>query len=444
MFKFKILEVTKENENEYIDEIATLEEKVLQDMESKGKIGQLFITGKEDILEYVNSKDNSVLIALDENNNVRAATYITQNQMPFTYNDITKYFKYGDDYKKYVKSLYKSNEEYQRDMLVAYGIKLKAYKYGANRILKEYPQYNTIIDFLENELNDKQNRFHEKSVLRELINKYMSEYIQENSPEYKQLYERFYWTNAKDIQDETNKTIDINNLKNTDVKEYEEFINGEKSKEHTKILEQGKLKVYYGCENMQNYYTANTQNSVEIDTYITDPENRQYGLARALVFEGIKKHIQRHFSNPNNSEIFLCSTLHKNNLSSKYVSEFFGLKDTIFVNRRKDRDREVHICKISKEDSKQYLEHISKKIAVLYGYNPEEKAITKQEEMKILQEQLEYEKEELARLKRVKKKKGKKFKAQKEILKGKQSKINKIKNKINNIRKEEEKNYERD
>lgn len=444
MFKFKILEVTKENENEYIDKIATLEEKVLQDMESKGKIGQLFITGKEDILEYVNSKDNSVLIALDENNNVRAATYITQNQMPFTYNDITKYFKYGDDYKKYVKSLYKSNEEYQRDMLLAYGIKLKAYKYGANRILKEYPQYNTIIDFLENELNDKQNKFHEKSVLRELINKYMSEYIQENLPEYKQLYERFYWTNAKDIQDETNKTIDINNLKNTDVKEYEEFINGEKSKEHTQILEKGKLRVYYGCKNMQNYYTANTENAVEIDTYITDPENRQYGLARALVFEGIKKHIQRHFSNPNNSEIFLCSTLHKNNLSSKYVSEFFGLKDTIFVNRRKDRDREVHICKISKEDSKQYLEHISKKIAVLYGYNPEKKAITRQEEMEILQEQLQYEKEELTRLKRVKKKKGKKFKAQKGILKDKQNKIKKIKSKIKNIKKEEEKNYERD
>lgn len=443
MFNFKILEVTKENENEYIDKIATLEEKVLQDMESKGKIGQLFITGKEDILEYVNSKDNSVLIALDENNNVRSATYITQNQMPFTYNDITKYFKYGDDYKEHVKSLYKSNEEYQRDMLVAYGIKLKAYKYGTNRILKEYPQYNTIIDFLENELNDKQNKFHEKSVLRELINKYMSEYIQENLPEYNKLYERFYWTNAKDIQDETNKTIDINNLKNTDVKEYEEFINGEKSKEHTQILEKGKLKVYYGLENMQNYYTANTENAVEIDTYITDPENRQYGLARALVFEGIKKHIQRHFSNTNNSEIFLCSTLHKNNLSSKYVSEFFGLKDTIFVNRRKDRDREVHICKISKEDSKQYLEHISKKIAVLYGYNPEKKPITKQEEMEILQEQLQYEKEELARLKRVKKKKGKKFKAQKGMIEGKQNKIFKINNKIKNIRKEEEKNYER-
>jgi len=77
MSNFKILEVTKENKNEYLDTIAALEEKVLQDMENKGKIGQLFITGKEDIEQYVESEDNSVIIAINAERRLRAAAYIT-------------------------------------------------------------------------------------------------------------------------------------------------------------------------------------------------------------------------------------------------------------------------------------------------------------------------------------------------------------------------------
>ena len=91
MSNFKILEVTKENKNEYLDAIAALEEKVLQDMENKGKIGQLFITGKEDIEQYVESEDNSVIIAINAERRIREAAYITQNQKAFTYNDIKKY-----------------------------------------------------------------------------------------------------------------------------------------------------------------------------------------------------------------------------------------------------------------------------------------------------------------------------------------------------------------
>lgn len=435
MFSFKILEVTKENKYKYLQQISFLEEKVLHNMEAKGKIGQLFITGKKDIEKYIDSIYNSVLIAIDENNNVIAATYITQNQIPFTYNDITKYFKYGNEYNKYVKSLYNDDTEYQLAMLSAYNLKLKAFEYANTRILKMYPQYNTILEFLEHELHDKQNKFHEKSDLRELINIYMSEYIEHNFPEYKQLYERFYWINAIDIQNEMCKSIDISCLKNTKVLEYESFINEKSSMEHTEILENGKLKIYYSPQNMQKYYISNTQNSVEIDTYITDPENRQAGLARILVFEGIKKHIDNHFKNSNNKEIFLCSTLHKSNLSSKYVSEFFGLKDNLYVNRRQGRDREVHICQISREDVQQYLKNISNKLAVLYGYNPDEKVITEDVKISVLQEQLQYERNEMSRLKIMRKRKRKKFEGAKDILRRKNNKIQKLKDLIKKIRK---------
>lgn len=53
MNHFKIKEVTRENENQYLDQIADLEKVVLEHMEQNGKIGQLFITGKDDIHEYI-------------------------------------------------------------------------------------------------------------------------------------------------------------------------------------------------------------------------------------------------------------------------------------------------------------------------------------------------------------------------------------------------------
>ena len=37
--QFKILELTKENKEKYLDKIANLEQKVLEDMENKGKKG---------------------------------------------------------------------------------------------------------------------------------------------------------------------------------------------------------------------------------------------------------------------------------------------------------------------------------------------------------------------------------------------------------------------
>lgn len=66
MENLKIKELTKENEEKYLDKVVELEKIVLESMEKEGKIGQLFITGKEDISEYVHSKQNTVMIAVDK------------------------------------------------------------------------------------------------------------------------------------------------------------------------------------------------------------------------------------------------------------------------------------------------------------------------------------------------------------------------------------------
>ena len=87
-------------------------------------------------------------------------------------------------------------------------------------------------------------------------------------------------------------------------------------------------------------------------------------------------------------------------MSSKYVSEFFGLKDSLFVKRRQGRDREVHITRIRREDAKQYLGNMEDKLNVLYGYNPQNKQLSTKRKQTILKEQLDYEKEEFKRLNR--------------------------------------------
>lgn len=391
----KVIELTKENEEQYLDQIVELEQITLETMKKEGREGQLFATGKEDISEYVHSDENSVIVAVNENGKVEATTYITQGQKPFTYNDITKYFKYGEQYRQYVKSQYKSEQAYKKDMLEMYNTKLQAFKYAKDRLLAENPEKVGVKKWLEAEL--KENDFHEKSELREKINQYMSQYIMKNyNSNIQKKYEQFYWINAEEISKEFGKKISELNER---TQEYESFM----QPEYEEILKKSKLKIYEKPEfETEKYYSANTNNAVELDTYITLPRDRNSGLARIIVYEGIKKHIEKHFQNPENSEIFLCSTLHRDNLSSKYVSEFFGLKDSLYVNRRKGRDREVHITKIPREQAMEYLVSVSDKLAVLYGYNPNNKHISNNTKKRVLEEQLKYEEDEHNRLKRAK------------------------------------------
>ena len=310
--------------------------------------------GKKDISKNIHADDNTVTFSTDEKNNVLAATYITQGQIPFTYNDITKYFKVGDGYKNYIKAQYGDVQKYREDLLRTYAIKIEVYEYAKKRILEENTEYKAIDEYLEKEIQE--NDFHEKSELRDKINQYMSEYIINNyGKEAKENYEHFYWITSEDISKEFNKPI---SKKKQSIEEYET------------ILKKQKLRIYEKPNfDGEQYYTANTENSIELDTYITDPNCRNSGLTSVIVFEGIKKHISKFFKNPSNNEIFLCSTLHRENLSSRYVSEFFGLKDSLFVNRRQGRDREVHICKISREEVSEYLKSISNKIQNLLKNN---------------------------------------------------------------------------
>lgn len=425
----KVVEITKENESEYLDQIAELEQIVLQTMKKEGREGQLFATGREDISEYVHSEENTVMVALNEKKQVESAAYITQGQKPFTYNDITKYFKYGPNYMSYVKSQYSDENEYKNTLLEIYKIKLLAFQFAQKRILKEHPEMSSLHEYLQHELQE--NDFHEKSELREKVNQYMAEYISSKfDSNIQNKYEQFYWITADDISQEFGKSIKSPNIQ---VKEYEEYM--EYQKEYEEILDKAGLKIYESpMFDETQYYTSNTKNTIELDTYITNPNSRNVGSARIIVYEGIKKHMEKFFSCPKNKEIFLCSTLHRDNLSSKYVSEFFGLKDSLYVNRRQGRDREVHICKIDREQAMEYLTHMSDRLAVLYGYNPNNKHISQAVRKSILQEQLNYEEQERKRLVKAratdKKFKGINFR----FIREKEHKIRKLKQQLEEIK----------
>ena len=402
---FKPIEVTPENELQYLDGIVNLENTVYENMIKQGKIGQLFTTGREDISEYIHSDNNSVFVISKKDNpqEVIAATYITQGQIPFTYNDVTKYYKCSEQYMQFVKSQYFSDDEYIADLRKAYIKKMTAFIYARDAVLLEYgndlqglsedDKNEIFMKLVTEEVNDPENNFHEKSKIRELLNKYMSQHMQKNGDS--ELFDKFYWVGMEYIKSQSqvpeSEQSDIPSKLDSTIKAYDE------------ILRLQRFEIYDRTEGMdeEKYYSANTGNTIELDTYLTADQTREFGLARIVVFEGIRRVLEKQHLKEKNEPLFLVSTLHRDNLSSKYVSEFFGLKDNLYVKRRAGRNREVHICRIDGGKINEYLEDIQNRLAVLYRYNPKGIELSSEQEQRIFEKQLQYEKDELARLQKL-------------------------------------------
>lgn len=106
----------------------------------------------------------------------------------------------------------------------------------------------------------------------------MSQYISENfDKDIQKKYEQFYWITSNDIAKEFGKEI---KQSNTRFKEYDE------------MLKNSELIIYENpIFDVGEYYDANTDNSIELDTYITLSKSRNAGIARIIIFEGVKKHI---------------------------------------------------------------------------------------------------------------------------------------------------------
>lgn len=210
---FKVTEVTKENEEKYLDGIVDLEDDVYENMIKQGKEGQLFTTGREDISSYINSSNNSVFIVTkkEEKEPVVAATYITQGQIPYTYNDVTKYFKCSQEYMEMVKSTFPNEQEYLAKLRKIYIQKITAFMYARDVVLGGYvdnihelseeEKNEKLNEIIDEELQNPENNFHEKSKIREDLNKNMSLYMLQVFRNV-DLYEKFYWVDMDFIKKE--------------------------------------------------------------------------------------------------------------------------------------------------------------------------------------------------------------------------------------------------
>lgn len=78
-----------------------------------------------------------------------------------------------------------------------------------------------------------------------------------------------------------------NGEESSEIQDYETFM--EEEKEYAELTHKGKLKIHEEPKfDETQYYTANTGNAVELDTYLTNPHNRSVGLARIILYNGIQ------------------------------------------------------------------------------------------------------------------------------------------------------------
>lgn len=339
-----IKEVTKDNYDYYKNKLLQLEDKVKSDMVSQG-IGDLFFTTGEDIADYVYDPRHHVYVMTDENDEVIAQTYLIGpgSHIQGDYSDLPKYYTMDDGFLGYVKDKYDSDFEFSNILMSMYRAKICAFKFALKNIYGSY-DYNSFLKDLENELKS-DTHFDERTLLRRNINKYMSSFMKKNGLD--ELYRRFYY-----VSDPSN--YDISSFA------YDSF------------LEASKVTVYnMHINNPKDYYDASVDNTIEVDTYITDPEARRHGSAKILSALALSKTISEFFDNNDSDILYLSITLHKDNYLSENVAHFFGFNDFIDLERRATIERKAYMKRIDRNSYKDYISYLNKKLAYFYSFGDE-------------------------------------------------------------------------
>lgn len=344
--RMKILEINKNNWEEYKFQMLNLENKVKKDMVYSG-IGDLFFTTGEEIKDYVDDPRHHVYVMIDGKNRVLAQTYIigAGSHIQGDYADLPKYFTMNNDFINYLKTNKFDNEEEYKDICnKMYYIKLCAFKYALKKI------YGIVdIDKFINDLNQERQsstHFDERTPLRRNINKYMTEFMRTHGLE--EIYREFY--NIDGIYNEEQ----------------------ELSNAYSKFIEASKVKIFNTkIQNPEEYYSSNVYNTIEVDTYITDPESRKKGLAKILSTLALSKTISEYFENTDNDILYLSITLHRDNYLSENIAHFLGFEDYIDLERRSNIERKAYLKRINRCEYMEYISNLHKKLFYFYNYGEE-------------------------------------------------------------------------
>ena len=369
--KYYLFEINEKHtptiQRKYAKEIESLEKYVSDKLQEQGKGHIFFTTGYDDIYSYIKDRDVTVMECQDDYYKIISAAYITQGQGLYTYNDLSKYFKFNKEYVDYAKTKYDPKElcsiEYETFMK-----KIEGYKYAKALIEKEL-NITDLVDYFQNE--KKKGTFDEHDKVREKVNRYIYDYFRDNNNDrigFTEL-DRFYLLKFSDLQNCEDNEIrtKCENETEENKKLYEEYgqlidlfdLNDS-------ILPDENNFEYLKRENFKTYFDANPFNTIELDTYMVHPDNRKKGLAKIVTFEGLKIQIKKLLAKrPSLKEIFISATIHQDNEPSKRVTTSFGKFDTLYIKRRTGINREVYFCRIDKKNLQEFIRKNEEKIAKL-------------------------------------------------------------------------------
>ena len=369
--KYYLFEINEKHtpdiQRKYAKEIEGLENCVSDKLKEQGKGHIFFTTGYDDIYSYIKDKDVTIMECQDDYYKIISSAYITQGQGLYTYNDLTKYFKFNKEYVDYAKSKYDPKElcsiEYETFIK-----KIKGYKYAKALIEKEL-NITDLVSYFQNE--KKKGTFDEHDRVREKVNRYIHDYFRDNNKDrigFTEL-DRFYLIKFSDLQNCEDNEIRTKCANETEENEklYEEYgqlidlfdLNDS-------ILPDEHNFTYLKRENFKTYFDANPFNTIELDTYMVHPDNRKKGLAKIVTFEGLKIQIKKLMTKrPSLKEIFISATIHQENEPSKRVTTSFGKFDTLYIKRRTGINREVYFCRIDTKNLQDYIRKNEEKIEKL-------------------------------------------------------------------------------
>lgn len=367
---FEIFEVNENHkvstQRKFARDLDDLEQYVSNDLDKDGRKEEFFPTGYDDVLDYIRDRDVTVVVCQYNNEKIISGSYVTQGQGLYTYNDLSKYFKFNKEYVEYAKTKY-DPKELCSIMYETFMKKIRGYKYAKEKIAKELG-VNDVLNHCK--IEKAKGKFDERNKVREKVNRYIYDYFNENNNEngkigFKEL-DRFYLLKFSDLENCGDNSIKIKCQNETEenktlYKEYGELL--DLFDLNSSILPDGNGYTYLKPDGFKKYFDANPFNTIELDTYMVHPENRRRGLARVVTFEGLKIQLDKLLKKrPELEQIYISATIHQNNEASKRVTKFFGNFDTLYIKRRTGINREVYFCKIEKKELYEFYRKIEQKI----------------------------------------------------------------------------------
>ena len=346
-----LVEVTEKNWEQYKAQMLNLETKVKNNMIKQG-VGDMFFTTGEEIGDYAADPRHHVYAMIDEQNNLISQAYIigAGSHIQGDYADLAKYFTMEENFLSYLKTVKYNNDDSKFKLIAknVYKIKLYAFKYALEQI---YGSVN-IEKFVKDleEAKNSRTHFDEATKLRRNIIKYMASKM--NALNMQELYRQFY-------------TIDSNFA---DYKDEQEIATA-----YDLYLNASKIVVYdKKVEKPEEYFEADVYNTIEVDTYLTDPDCGKKGAAKITTTVALNKTITEFFENSKSDVLYLSITLHKDNYLSENVASFLGFKDYFDIERVSNIERKAYMKRIDRATYKEYLNYLNKKLKYFYGYGDEE------------------------------------------------------------------------